>query len=127
MNGGELTDGVSSSYERAESLRAVNYPPSGQLLDRQVMIPSCLESGLSGIMGNDTLYSWFSTHFTVPPTWISASAPQHILLHFGAVDYEATVFVNGHEAGFNRGGYFEFTIDVTPFLVPGSNELYVML
>jgi beta-galactosidase/beta-glucuronidase len=48
------------------------------------------------------------------------------LLNFGAVDYEATIFVNGQQAGFHRGGYFEFTIDVTPHLnANGTNELQV--
>lgn len=47
-----------------------------------------------------------------------------MLLNFGAVDYEATVFVNGHNATFHRGGYFEFSVDVTPYLnAGGSNEL----
>jgi beta-galactosidase/beta-glucuronidase len=55
------------------------------------------------------LYSWFSTHFTIPSSWHG----QQILLNFGAVDYEATVFINGENVGFNRGGYFKFTIDVT--------------
>lgn len=66
------------------------------------------------------LYSWFSTSFTVPSSWKS----QRVLLNFGAVDYEATVFINGHKAGFHRGGYFHFTIDVTDHVAfDGENEL----
>jgi beta-galactosidase/beta-glucuronidase len=50
-----------------------------------------------------------------------------VLLNFGAVDYEATVFVNGEEAGFHRGGYFEFSVDVTPYLNANeTNELFVV-
>jgi beta-galactosidase/beta-glucuronidase len=45
------------------------------------------------------LYSWFQTTFDVP-----------------TVDYEATVYVNGQKVGFHRGGYFEFTFDVTDYL-----------
>ena len=113
------------TYENASSLDAVHSPPTNRTLANQVLVPSCLESGLSGIQGNTTIYSWFSTHFTLPKDWDVKS--QSILLHFGAVDYEATIFVNGQKAGFNRGGYFEFTIDLTHFLTPGhSNELYVV-
>jgi beta-galactosidase/beta-glucuronidase len=47
-----------------------------------------------------------------------------VLLNFGAVDYEATVFVNGKKAGFHRGGYFRFALDVTEYLVFNKqNEL----
>lgn len=75
----------------------------------------------AGIQGVNTLYSWFSTSFAVPPNW----SDQGVLLHFGAVDYEATVFINGKKAGFNRGGYFHFTVDATPYLKSESdNELY---
>lgn len=66
------------------------------------------------------LYSWYSTSFSVPSSW----SGQRVLLNFGAVDYEATVFVNGHNATFNRGGYFSFTVDVTAYLSNNtSNEL----
>lgn len=66
------------------------------------------------------LYSWFSTKFDVPSSWNN----QSVLLHFGAVDYEATVFVNGKQAGFNRGGYFHFELDISDHLVNGKeNEL----
>ena len=49
-----------------------------------------------------------------------------MLLNFGAVDYEATVYVNGNKIGFNRGGYFRFEIDVTDHIsFNETNELYV--
>jgi hypothetical protein len=70
------------------------------------------------------LYSWFSTSFTVPSSW----SGQQLLLNFGAVDYEATVFVNGQRVGFNRGGYYKFTVDVTNYAKCGQvNELYGIL
>lgn len=64
--------------------------PFGDSLAHQVLIPSCLESALSGIHGNYTIYSWFSQNFTVPFSWQSKA----VLLNFGAVDYEATVYVS---------------------------------
>jgi beta-galactosidase/beta-glucuronidase len=61
-----------------------------------------------------------STNFTVPNEWDG----QNVLLNFGAVDYEATVFVNGENVAFNRGGFFEFSVDVTRYInLDSSNEL----
>lgn len=67
------------------------------------------------------LYNWYSTYFSVPSDWTG----DRVLLNFGAVDYEATVFVNGKKAGFHRGGYFAFTLDITNYISSGSNELLV--
>lgn len=73
-----------------------------------------------GIQGNWTRYSWFSTSFSVPSDW----SGERRLLNFGAVDYEAWVYLNGRYAGFHRGGYFHFTIDVTDHLASsGDNDL----
>ena len=67
------------------------------------------------------MYSWFSTSFTVPSSW----SGRKILLNFAAVDYEATVYINGNQVGFNRGGYFRFTIDATEHVsFNGTNEMY---
>jgi beta-galactosidase/beta-glucuronidase len=75
---------------------------------------------LAGVQTTYALYSWFSTSFTVPSSWAGKS----VLLNFGAVDYEATVFINGQKAGFNRGGYSAFTIDATKFVnIGGNNEM----
>ncbi|KAE8449202.1 hypothetical protein EG329_008369 [Mollisiaceae sp. DMI_Dod_QoI] len=111
-------------YENASSLDAIQSPPFGQTLQNEVLVPSCLESGLSGIMGTDLLYSWFSTSFTVPSSW----SGNKVLLNFGAVDYEATVYINGQQAGFNRGGYYKFTVDATNYTkFDGDNELLVFV
>jgi len=48
-----------------------------------------------------------------------------MLLHFGAVDWQVTVFVNGKQAGTHTGGYAEFTIDITNLMKQGENELIV--
>ncbi|OQN97822.1 hypothetical protein B0A48_16132 [Cryoendolithus antarcticus] len=110
-------------YRNATGTDAVNNPPFNQTLGQEVLIPSCLESGLSGIQGNWTRYSWFSTSFSVPSSWTEKT-----LLNFGAVDYEAWIYVNGQYAGFNRGGYLAFTVDVTDFVTLGSsNELLVFV
>lgn len=113
------------NYANASSLDAVNSPPDASSLSGSVLVPSCLESGLSGIQAapGAALYSWFSTTFTVPRSFGS----NNVLLNFGAVDYEATIFINGHKAGFNRGGYFAFTVDVTKYLKSGKNELLVFV
>ncbi|PYH40341.1 putative hydrolase [Aspergillus saccharolyticus JOP 1030-1] len=109
-------------YQAAASLDAVKSPPFGQNLTAEVLIPSCLESGLSGIQATSAVYSWFRTTFTIPNAWRA----QNVLLNFGAVDYEATVFVNGQQAGFHRGGYFAFTVDITSFInATTNNELLV--
>lgn len=98
-------------------------PPFGQRLERPVLVPFCLESALSGVTEKGRIWSWYQTSFEVPSSWPSGN---NVILNFGAVDYEATIFVNGRKAGFHRGGYFEFSVDVTPHLNSnGTNELLV--
>lgn len=107
------------TYQSASSGDELNNPP--QSLAQEVLIPSCIESGISGIMAENVMYMWFATNFKVPSDW---DKDNHVVLIFEAVDYEATVFVNGHKVGFHRGGYFRFTIDVTEHIKFGeSNEL----
>lgn len=111
------------TYRNASSLDAPDNPPFNQTLDQSVLVPFCLESGLSGVQGEDVLYSWYQTTFTVPSDWTG----ERTLLNFGAVDYEAIVFINGQRAGFHRGGYFTFTIDVTEYLSGDTNEMLVFV
>ena len=64
---------------------------------------------------------WYRREFHVPEEW----AGQRVLLHVGAVDHDACVWVNGQQAGTHRGGYTSFALDVTDLLVRGENVLVV--
>jgi hypothetical protein len=90
----------------------------------QILVPFPVESALSGVMRNVTENDrlWYRRTFEVPPDWNE----QRVLLHFGAVDFETVVWINGREVGQHRGGYSPFHFDVTAELrVGGSNELIV--
>lgn len=93
--------------------------PRGSL-KREVMVPSCIESGLSGIQQLDVTDMWFATTFEVPSGWRGSP----VLLHFEAVDYQATVFINGVQVGSHVGGYLRFSLDITQHVHFGRrNEL----
>jgi hypothetical protein len=87
-------------------------------------VPFPVESALSGVMkqvGPDNRL-WYRRTFTRP----AAHPDGQLLLHFGAVDWDTTVWVNGKEVGRHRGGYDPFTFDVTDALKPsGEQELVV--
>ncbi|HOB33248.1 MAG TPA: hypothetical protein PKH32_10260, partial [Verrucomicrobiota bacterium] len=90
----------------------------------RILVPFPIESHLSGVGRRITEHDviWYRRHFTVPSDWRG----QSIRLHFGAVDWETTVFVNGREIGSHRGGYDAFTFDITSAVKwGGPNELVV--
>lgn len=90
-------------------------PAGGTGLNEQILVPFPVESALSGVMKHaDRL--WYRRTFRVPAAWNG----QRVLLHFGAVDWEATVWVNGKELGTHRGGYDPFEFDVTDALKAGD-------
>lgn len=91
--------------------------------NEQILVPFPVESALSGVqkrLGQDQLL-WYKRHVSVP----AARMQQRSLLHFGAVDYEATVYINGRLVGQHTGGYQAFTVDITDALKAGDNELVV--
>ncbi|MGI5498900.1 AbfB domain-containing protein [Lentzea sp. CA-135723] len=97
-------------------------PPLGQTLPERVLVPYPIESALSGIMRNDNRdLMFYRRTFTVPSNWNG----RRVQLHFGAVDYEATVWVNGTQVTTHKGGYDRFEVDVTPQLNGGTNEIVV--
>ena len=91
--------------------------------DGRIRVPFALESCLSGVCrtmtANDRL--WYRKRFTLPGSF----AGKRVLLHFGAVDWECNVFVNGKEAAHHVGGYCPFSADITGLLQDGENELVV--
>jgi len=95
--------------------------PVGKDLAKQILVPFPVESALSGVAKRAERLFYRRT-FQVPEQWKG----QKILLHFQAVDWEATVLVNGKEVGTHRGGYDAFTLDITDALKPdGEQELIV--
>ncbi|NTU62099.1 MAG: glycoside hydrolase family 2 [Chloroflexi bacterium] len=95
-------------------------PPVGRNLSEAILVPFPIESALSGIMRHHDRM-WYRRTFTVPIEWTG----ERVLLNFGAVDWEATVYVNGQLVGSHRGGYDAFSLDITDQLNGGLNELIV--
>ncbi len=90
--------------------------------DRKITVPFCPESVLSGLGYKDFMNAvWYSREFTVPDRFKGMKT----FLHFGAVDYNATVFINGKKVGTHKGGYISFKFDITDYIVCGSNKLTV--
>lgn len=89
----------------------------------QITVPYPIESELSGIhRANPAAVNWYRLRFTPDPAVVSA--PRQ-LLHFGAVDYQATVWLNGQKLGDHLGGYTSFVFEVSGMLKPGENNLVV--
>jgi len=95
---------------------------SGQPLEGRIIVPFCPESKLSGI-GHYGLMTnvWYRRMFEVP----ASMKDQRVILHFGGVDYQSWVYVNGQAAGTHIGGNVAFSFDITKLLRPGQNELVV--
>ncbi|GAA4769728.1 glycoside hydrolase family 2 TIM barrel-domain containing protein [Stakelama sediminis] len=92
-------------------------------MDGKILVPFPVESKLSRVARkvtpNDRI--WYRRSFTIPADWHD----QHVMLNFGAVDYQATVLVNGAVVGAHKGGYDTFSFDITDYLKPGANRLTV--
>ncbi len=89
--------------------------------DGKILVPFAAESALSGVKKavRPDQRLWYRRIFR-----LSATEPhQRLLLHFGAVDWQCTVWVNGAEVGRHTGGYDPFTFDITDRVRPGDNEL----
>ena len=88
--------------------------------DGRILVPFAIESMLSGVgrqVGQNSAL-WYRRGFVVPDAW----AGQRVLLHFGAVDWEARVWVDGQEVGSHYGGYDPFSFDITDALDPGREQ-----
>ncbi|MEU6491685.1 PA14 domain-containing protein [Streptomyces sp. NPDC046984] len=99
-------------------------PPVGRKLAEQILVPYPVESQLSGIERHEDRM-WYRRTFTVPPGW-KIGDNKRLQLNFGAVDWQADVYVNGTKVAEHKGGYDKFSADITDALKPGrSQELIV--
>ena len=88
-----------------------------------ILVPFAVESSLSGVgkMINEKEELWYQRTFDVPSAWRG----KQILLHFGAVDWKAEVWVNDVKVGEHTGGFTPFYFDITSVLNKGNNDLVV--
>ena len=96
----------------------------GNELNSKITLPFCPESKLSGLAIPTTEHMknvWYRRVFELP----RAMKDQRIRIHFGAVDYQAWVYVNGQLVGSHIGGSVGFQFEVTRFLKDGPNEVVV--
>lgn len=92
-------------------------------LAQKIIVPFCPESKLSGIEHVDFMNAvWYRREIEIPGKWQN----KRILLHFQAVDYDATVWVNGELAGRHRGGFTPLTLDITSLAKPGEKSIVVV-
>jgi beta-galactosidase/beta-glucuronidase len=92
--------------------------------DKKILVPFPVESALSGLKKTVTKDEklWYRRFITIPDNW----RDDKVLLHFGAVDWETTVFMNGKEVGTHSGGYDAFTFDITDVLIESEKQEIVV-
>lgn len=116
----ERWQNLNGKYNYAILPRTIKKPQSFQ---GEILVPFGVESYLSGVGKalSESEYLWYERKFTVPEEWKG----EHILLHFGAVDWQCRVWVNEKEAGYHVGGYAPFTFDISELLKDGENTLTI--
>jgi len=88
----------------------------------KINVPFCPESKLSGIEYTDFIAAvWYRRSVTLSKEQLGG----RVLIHFGAVDYKAKLWVNEQYVGVHVGGYSSFTFDITKFLKEGDNIITV--
>jgi len=95
-----------------------------EALSEKINVPFCPESKLSGLEYKDFMLAvWYRRDISVPSEWQG----KRIFLHFGACDWQTTVYINGARVGVHTGGYTSFEFDITDYLREDNNyvTLYV--
>ena len=91
--------------------------------DDRIVVPFCPESELSGVGHKDFIPAmWYHRKIAVPKEW----AGRNILMHFGGVDYECELFIDGQSVGAHFGGTVSFSFDITRFVKPGGRHHAVL-
>ncbi len=100
------------------------YRPGSPTFAREILVPFPPESSASGV-GDTGPHSvvWYRRGFVAPEVGTS----QRVILHFGAVDYRANVWVNGEHVGYHEGGHTPFVCDVTLALRGTGGESVIVV
>ncbi|HEY0780574.1 MAG TPA: glycoside hydrolase family 2 TIM barrel-domain containing protein, partial [Gemmatirosa sp.] len=114
---------LNGAWQFALDRAASWHRPDEVVWDRRIVVPFAPETEASGI-DDPGFYRrcWYRRRFDAPPL----EPGERLILHFGAVDYEATVWVNGVEVTRHEGGYTPFQVDVTDALRSDAPQLLVV-
>lgn len=108
---------------RRDGARDLDAPAAGEAnpWEERITVPFAWETEASGIGAHWLRRAWYRRSLDIPAEW----SDERVVLHFGAVHHNATVWVNGTEVGEHEGGYVPFEVDITDALRPASNTLLV--
>jgi beta-galactosidase/beta-glucuronidase len=98
------------------------YLKNSNIFNKEINVPFAYQTKLSGI--SDPAFHdvvWYKREFSVPDNW----SDQRVILHFGAVDYRAWVYINEKYVGFHEGGNTTFSFDITDELTEGIQTVVV--
>ncbi|MEE2834125.1 MAG: sugar-binding domain-containing protein [Candidatus Latescibacterota bacterium] len=96
---------------------------TSQGFERQITVPFCPESVLSGVGHTDFIEAmWYHRTIDIPSDW----RDRRILLHFGGVDYESELYVDGVSAGLHFGGSASFEVDISAHVSVGASHDIVL-
>jgi len=119
---------VRSDWQNLNGLWDFCIQPKGKFIpssfEGKILVPFAIESSLSGVKKNvgENNELWYHRTFTLPAAWKN----KKILLHFGAVDWKADIWINDIKTGSHTGGYTPFTFDITPLLLKTGNQELVV-
>lgn len=112
----------SFDFDFGESGKDRNYQNS-QDLGKQILVPYCPESKLSGVQHVDFINCmWYQRKISIPSDWNN----KKIFLNFGAVDYMAEIYIDGNIIQRHYGGSSSFSVDVTRFVKAGQEHNLVI-
>ena len=94
--------------------------PKPKSYDGKILVPFAIESSLSGVQKRISKSNelWYYRDFSIPRKW----RKKQIIIHFGAVDWESELWINGKKVGEHRGGFDPFSFNITPFLKKGKMQ-----
>jgi beta-galactosidase/beta-glucuronidase len=112
---------LNGSWDYAILPKGSNEPSA---FEGKILVPYAIESSLSGVqkMVGDKNELWYHRSFNVPATWKNKA----VVLHFGAVDWKADIWINDIKVGAHQGGYAPFSLDITPFLAKDKQQKLVV-
>jgi beta-galactosidase/beta-glucuronidase len=111
-------------YDDNRMGRRQKWHKGDRTFSKTIQVPFSFESKQSGI-GESHIHDtvWYRRSFAVPEKW----ADRRVVLHFGAVDYKANVWVNGYSVACHEGGHTPFSADITDALDPDGPNVVVVL